>query len=66
MPRLFCEDVELGDDEARRDVANNIRTARRAGLLRKGEALERHMLEIELRPLRSALKPDPVKRADSS
>lgn len=64
--RPFCENVELGDNEARKSVADNIRTVRRVGLLREGEMLERCMLETELQPLRSMLKPDPLRRVGSS
>lgn len=59
--RSFCENGELGDNGGRMAVADNIRTSRRVGLLREGEVLTRHMLEIRLQPLQSVLKLDPLR-----
>jgi hypothetical protein len=58
--RSFCEDVELGDNEGREHAADNVRTARRVGLLQDGETVERFMLTVDLDAGRAVISPDPV------
>jgi hypothetical protein len=63
LRRFTLNDVELGDGEARTEVGAFVRKARRTGLLRGNETLERYSLRARLGSSRYDLIADPVAAA---